>query len=397
MNIATAHPLVRWAVLANMIALTRMRPIHGILPARVREKLLTGWTPEMNKLALRSFGWKLFLDMPCELPDPPSFTPRCEVADAYRFTPDDIARFYRDGFIGPITLFTPEQMAQMREAITAVLYDEARRSEIYRIGEGATTAMQNELVSDAIIHTAINGRDRHLDCPEIWRLIANQAVTERLAQLLGPDLLVWRSQFFDKPAGSPAIAWHAASVYLSEAFNEPVLRPRVIDELFQITTWVAIDDVDLENGCMQFIPGSHRRFLPAVFHTGASEADKNGKFVGLAVRPDHPLAIDFPIPPDLHESGAIRPMPLRAGQCVMFSERCIHGSGPNYSNTRRRMGITFRTVRPDVDIYGDKREHQVTYFNSTFDLANWGAVVLRGNPQTRNRLRPAPTGARTCD
>src|SRR5688572_20024736 len=106
MNIATAHPLVRWAVLANMIALTRMRPIHGILPARVREKLLTGWTPEMNKLALRSFGWKLFLDMPCELPDPPSFAPRCEVADAYRFTSDDIARFYRDGFIGPITLFT---------------------------------------------------------------------------------------------------------------------------------------------------------------------------------------------------------------------------------------------------------------------------------------------------
>jgi non-heme Fe2+,alpha-ketoglutarate-dependent halogenase len=391
MNLGTAHPLIRWAVLANLIALTRARRLHRFLPARLRSRLLTGWTDEMCTLALRSFGWKLFLDQPCTLPDPPSFTPRCEVDEAHRLSSEDIARFYRDGFLGPITLFTPDEMAQMREAITAVLHDEARRSTIYRAGEGATAAEQTELVPPEVIHAAINGRDRHLDRPEIWRLVSHPALTERLAQLFGPELLVWRSQFFDKPPGAPAIAWHAASVYLSEAFNEPVLRPVDIHQLFQVTTWVAIDDVDLDNGCMEFIPGSHRRFLPAVFSTGVAREDANGKFVGLAVRPDHPLALDFPTDPQLHEQGTIVPMPLKAGQCVMFTERCIHGSAPNASPTRRRMGITFRTVRPDVRIYGDKQSHEVTYLNSTFDLRNWAAVPLRGQPNTPNRLQPPPT------
>jgi chlorinating enzyme len=305
LNLATAHPLVRWAVLCNVMALTRLKPLHPLLPTRVRDKLLVGWDGEMYRTALRHFGKKLFLDMPCELPDPPSWAPKTEVAPEHRFTEEEIRRFYRDGF-------------------------------------------------------------------------------------LGPELLVWRSQFFNKPPGAPAITWHAASVYLSEAFNEPVLRPRNMNELFQVTTWVAVDDVDLENGCMQFIPGTHRRFLPAVFRSGVKQEDKNGKFVGMAVGPDHPKCHDFPIPRELHESGEVVPMPLEAGQCVMFSERTLHGSGPNDSPTRRRMGITVRTIRPDVEVYGDKRFHNVTYLNSKFDLANWAAVVLRGDPSTPNRLKPAP-------
>ena len=42
------------------------------------------------------------------------------------------------------------------------------------------------------------------------------AITERLAQILGPDLNVWRTQMFHKPPKAPAIQFHQASTFMVE-------------------------------------------------------------------------------------------------------------------------------------------------------------------------------------
>jgi len=371
------------------MAITKMWFIHWALPQRIREVLLLGWDNEMMWVAFSTFGKKMFLDQPCLLPNPPNFKPKVEVDPKYRFTEEDIKKFYEQGFLGPITAFSPEEMSKMRKDIEDVLLSDKRKSKVYSIGEGQTDVKETELISKDQLVQAINGRDRHLDCWEIWNLINQDPIKERLAQMLGPDLIVWRSQFFNKMPGAPAVVWHAASTYLSEALSEPVLRPKNINELFQITTWVAIDDADLENGCMHFVPGTHRRFLPAVF-LQSSRDDMNGKFAGLAARPDYDGLNPFPLPEEDYKSGKVIPMPLKAGQCVMFFERTIHGSPPNMSTNRRRLGITFRTCIPSTKIYGSKKWHGVTYLNSKFDLEKWGALVLRGNPGTLNRINSPP-------
>jgi phytanoyl-CoA hydroxylase len=75
-----------------------------------------------------------------------------------------------------------------------------------------------------------------------------------------------------------------------------------------------LDDAGPENGCFCVVPGSHQRgYLPHV-HDGS-----------------HHLPVDqFPI-----EAGT--PVPMKAGDLLIFSYLTIHGSTPNVSDRWRRM------------------------------------------------------------
>src|SRR5262249_40206561 len=98
-------------------------------------------------------------------------------------------------------------------------------------------------------------------------------------------------------------------------------------------------------------------------------------------------------------------MEMKAGQFIIFSERCIHGSPPNRSKDRRRWGMAFRTIKPSVQVYDEDRRHRVFYLEENFARENWGAVVLRGQdteginkiidpfPETRQQQREASAAA----
>jgi len=78
--------------------------------------------------------------------------------------------------------------------------------------------------------------------------------------------------------------------------------------------WVALEDTNVWNGCMQFIPGS-RRFFPS-----------------LRISPDIPDYFD-----GFKEMAAdyLVNVPSRAGECVMFNQSIIHASRRNFSGRQR--------------------------------------------------------------
>ena len=61
-------------------------------------------------------------------------------------------------------------------------------------------AMENE---NSKTYGFATPRDRHLENPRLWEYMNHPAIVERAAQLLGPDLLCWRTQLFYKGPGSP--------------------------------------------------------------------------------------------------------------------------------------------------------------------------------------------------
>ena len=145
-------------------------------------------------------------------------------------------------------------------------------------------------------------RDRHLDVEFVWRLATHPRVLDAVEAVMGPDVVLLASNFFCKyPAeerGERFVAWHQDVTYWG---LEP---PRAI------TAWIAIDDADVENGCMSVVPGSH--------HLGA-----------------------------LVDGARVVSMPLRAGQMSLHDGMLLHGSHPNRS-TRRRCGLAVRFTTPDV-------------------------------------------------
>ena len=135
---------------------------------------------------------------------------------------------------------------------------------------------------------------------------------------------------------------------------------------------------------MQFLKGTHRKIHTMKIGSNDAEGFARARVkLEADTSPEHVVS-----------------MPMKAGQFVIFSERCIHGSPPNRSADRRRWGMAFRAILPSVKVYDEELLHRVFYLEEEFSLENWGAVVLRGeDPLGLNRLvdpfpelrRPTPT------
>ena len=164
---------------------------------------------------------------------------------------------------------------------------------------------------------------RHFDEAFVWQLATGRRVLDVMEQVMGPDVLLLSTHFFCKyPDPNPRhfVAWHQDITYWG-------LEPPVAH-----TAWIAVDDSDVENGCMRVIPGSHKEGI--VTH---SKSDREGNL----------LSINQEIPDEYVDSSRAVDLELKAGQMSVHDGQVFHASMPNASN-RRRCGLTVRFIPPSV-------------------------------------------------
>lgn len=286
-------------------------------------------------------------------------------------SPEETASFWRNGFAGPFTLGLPDDLlADLSDRCERVVVDR-RQQPLY--GRYAL-------------------RDWHLVDADLERLFTQDGIVGRVAQLLGPDLLLWRSKIFYKPPGADAIGWHQEwGKFDGEEIGNstPSLEPAGSGEdIWDLTVWVALDDVTPENGPLQFAAGTNRTRVPwtkvpmtqsafyeepfhglskeqIVSRTRTSElvldidtADwLDGFDVDAASRTDlieflhaqfdrlSAKFTDFRPDPD-----SVVTMEMPRGSFVIFSERTMHGSPPNNSD-RRRTAVNCRITKADTLVY----------------------------------------------
>ena len=353
------HPKLRplWqraAIVPPLAALMAYKALHlpkSILP-RDLKAIVKNWDYSQFWMLIKSGITRAYIDQPCDFRMPESFAPLAEVAPEFQMSEEQIKSFYENGFIGPFDAFNPEDMADFREEMLAV---EEKSSATY----GFKTP-----------------RDRHFEMSRLWEYMKAPAITERLAQLLGPDLLVWRSQLFYKGPKAPAIQWHQASTFMVEDYLDPAIHPQDRGEMFQLTAWVAVDDSTLENGCIEFYRGSHDKVRTIKF--GGEEGFYNANF-----------SLEFDRDPK-----RIVKLPVKAGQFIIFAERCIHGSGPNTTD-RHRLAFNLRVVPTKVPVYPKKEKYRSVYNGGKYFLKKWGVALLRGEDrhQLSRTVDPAETAA----
>ncbi len=342
------HPKIRplWQrvlvvpMLVLLMAYKALKLPKKLLPRALRS-IATHWDYSMFSVLIKSGITRAYIDQPCKFKMPESFEPKVFVEPKYQLSETQIKQFCEDGFLGPFDAFSREEMADFRNDLLAA---ETTVSETYGF---------------------VTPRDRHFEMSRLWSYLSSPAITERLAQLLGPDLLCWRSQIFYKGPHSPAIQFHQASTFMVEDYLDPALFPPNRDEIFQLTAWIAVDDATPENGCMQFVRGSHERMRTIKF--GGEEGFYNAHF-----------SLEF----DRDECEIVT-MPVKAGQFVIFTERCIHGSPPNVTDGHR-LAFNLRAVPTNVPVYTDKEKYRSVYNGGKYYLDNWGVAQLRG--EDRHRL-----------
>ncbi len=158
-------------------------------------------------------------------------------------------------------------------------------------------------------------------------LLAPQ-VLDLVECIVGPDILLWSSHFISKdPLTGRATPWHEDSAYWMGRLDR-------YDKI--VTVWLALDDVDSENGCMQVIPGSHLTFGSSSYRGVDPTVNTFNREIT-----------------DIDLSQAV-PFELRRGECSLHDGRIRHGAEPNKSN-RRRLGYTMRYLSAAVQLVPQKK------------------------------------------
>jgi phytanoyl-CoA hydroxylase len=138
-----------------------------------------------------------------------------------------------------------------------------------------------------------------------FRFMVDDRIRIRLTSLLGEEPLAVQTMVYFKPPGAKGQALHQDQRYLR-------VEPGTC-----MAAWLALDDCDEENGCLEVVPGSHR--LPMLC---PGTSDPTQSFTGDQV----------PIPPGMRPTH----VPMKAGDVLFFNGSLIHGSGPNHSPERFR-------------------------------------------------------------
>lgn len=156
--------------------------------------------------------------------------------------------------------------------------------------------------------------------PSFAGLVRHPRLIDAVSRIIGPDVLVWSCSFFIKEAGSKSyVSWHQDLNYWG------------LDGDDEVTAWFALTPATIENGCMRFVPGSHRR--KDVPHVDRFE-------------PDNLLTRGQEIAVEVDEAAAVNVL-LRAGQASFHHGHMFHASGPNRTSSRR-LGVAIRFIAPSM-------------------------------------------------
>ncbi|MEC4805078.1 MAG: phytanoyl-CoA dioxygenase family protein [Jaaginema sp. PMC 1079.18] len=365
--------------LGLMFLLSRLPFLHGFLPESLRLQLPTGWNFEMFWTAFSSGGRRFYYDYYCELKQPTSYAPKVEVEPKFQLTEDDIRDFYYKGYMGPFDLVPEDEIKELREYLVNHTLQQESSLFSFENGDyefdnqdGNLLTSWDEEITEQYKNFYINylkKMNRHFDEPRVMELFENPAVTERAAQLLGSDLLLWRTTFFDIEPGKKGTELHQGSAWFYENQQEPVLTPHNREELYQVTCWVALTDSTQENGCMIMYPGTGDRIYPIKL-SDMEQDGANNVYGPRGAKIDYPGGLPEP---DYLE--------VKAGQFILFSGRYIHGSLDNNSENCR-WGLNGRIAKTSTRVYTKamlERTYHHKYFRLKYNSMNkWRAILLRG-------------------
>ena len=221
---------------------------------------------------------------------------KAATSDPRTLTSEQIDCYNNGGYIKPISIYSDEEITDLRNYFDQLLEQ--------------TVAQGGNSYS---ISTA------HMKYGRVYDILTNPKIVNCVADLLGEDVIAWGSHFFCKmPGDGKAVAWHQDASYWPLSPSKAV------------TVWLAIDDADLDNGCMKFIAGSQN--YGHVTYRKADPADHS--VLGQTV--ENP-----------EQYGSVVVDDLKAGQISIHNDLLLHGSEANNSS-RRRCGLTLRYAAADV-------------------------------------------------
>jgi ectoine hydroxylase-related dioxygenase (phytanoyl-CoA dioxygenase family) len=161
--------------------------------------------------------------------------------DQYRLTEQQVAFFQENGYLANIKLLEEWQVAALNEELAAILNPGHPGHALFYEFHSNESADPQGVLFHALGAWRIT--------PGLHDVLWNPAFVMAASQLLGErPVRFWHDQLFCKPAHhGGVVAWHQDYSYWTRTI------PRQ-----HLTCWTGLDDATVENGCLYYVPGSHR-------------------------------------------------------------------------------------------------------------------------------------------
>lgn len=251
-------------------------------------------------------------------------------------TTEQVDQYWRDGFLYPLPLMHDAEAQTWRGKLEQF-------EDRYRNDAALSQPFENYLRANM-----------HLVSTAASEIAHHPAILDAVESIIGPDLLVWTVELIVKPPHSERmVTMHQDLTYWGLDG---------IDGL--VSAWVALGDVNVANGAMRYVRGSHR--FGQVDHRdtfGENNMLSRGQEVTFAHDPDDEVDVE-----------------LAAGEVALHHGLMVHGSGPNRSDAERA-GLVIRYVEPEVRQRVGSRDY---------------AMVVRGANHTGNLISVGPP-SRNCE
>lgn len=263
----------------------------------------------------------------------------------YRLDDEQVRFFHEYGYLSGIRILSEEQVERLRTELQELFDPKHPGNNLFHEYHSNESPDPSRVLFHALGAWRIK--------PGFHDLLWNPAFTVPASQLLDGAVRFWHDQLFCKPAQhGGVVAWHQDYSYWTR--TEPMAH---------LTCWIGLDDATRDNGCLHYVPGSHRwELLPITGLAG----DMN--------------AIQSVLTPEQKEKFRPVAIELKKGEAAFHHPLMIHGSYENRTDRQRRAtvinvfrdGIISNTNTPllkGVPVVGKGQRVEGQFFPLLFDPA----------------------------
>jgi ectoine hydroxylase-related dioxygenase (phytanoyl-CoA dioxygenase family) len=225
--------------------------------------------------------------------------------DRYRLDDDQIAFYLENGYLAGVRVLDDAQVEALRAELAEWFQPDHPGRELWYEYHTNESTDPNTVLFHALGAWRIK--------PGFHDLLWNPAFTVPASQLLGGSVRFWHDQLFCKPAKhGGVVAWHQDYSYWTRT-----------TPMNHLTCWIALDDSKADNGCLQYVPGSHRwSLLPITGLAGDMVAIREVLNDDQWDRLRNPTAIELP-----------------KGYASFHHPLMVHGSFANATDRPRRAAV----------------------------------------------------------
>ena len=305
---------------------------------------------------------------------------------------EEIQDFEQKGLIGPFRVISKEEAARI-EAFSQEAFKNGFDGELFIKGE-----LEDSLRKHGQLHIGLAGLYQALRYKKLRDILKAPQIAHRLASILGPEVICWRSQFFQKNPGDQGTFWHQTGAFREVSKHDKLIPTQTVSHgILQLTTWVALTDVTIETSALRIMPGSFQdgrieylqgyvqdnlidylsrlpkeslpRLLKAALFTSGSFIRSQALFETI------PLFLT-----DLFEEMEVVNLEMKAGEAAIFTSMNLHASFPNSSENSSRLALAGRYTANHVKVFsGMDKSYQATPDGiKSFSLKNISNIQVYG-------------------